>query len=78
MQREEIPNNTPSQVREYIREAIAIADEYTREDGEWEPIFREAVRMIAGKQIVMTQAPPLMLGTPGVSPHLHGAGGGRR
>jgi hypothetical protein len=63
MQRQEIPNNTDEQVREYVTKAVALADELRCAPDDWSAIFRAAYDGFAGKQIVMVQAQPVDLAT---------------
>ena len=62
MQRQEIPNNTPEQVRAYIAAALALVDELEPPDDLREAVFTAAAGMISGKQIVMIQPQPVDFG----------------
>lgn len=55
MMRQEIPNNTPEQVREYLREALAVVTELEPPEDLREAVFTQAAQMVAGKQILMQQ-----------------------
>lgn len=61
MQRQEIPNNTPAQVREYVREALAIVEEIAPPGELREAVFAGALNLVSGKQIVMMQPQPMDL-----------------
>lgn len=67
MQRQEIPNNTPEQVREYLNAALDIVDELDVADDLREAVFLKAAELIAGKQIVMVQPQPVDLGALGLA-----------
>ncbi len=62
MQRQEIPNNTPEQVRAYIEAAITLVDVIEPPAELREQVFVAAVNLIASKQIALTQPQPLPLG----------------
>lgn len=61
MTRQEIPNNTPEQVRDYLQQALALVDELDIPAHLEVAAFEQAVGLIAGKQIVMVQPQPLDL-----------------
>jgi len=56
MRRVEMPNNTPEQVREYVTQAMKLADELEKERPEmWCAIFRAAYDGYSGKQLLLEQ-----------------------
>jgi hypothetical protein len=54
----EIPHNTPAQVREYLREALAVVEELELDDDLKVPAFLKAVDLIAAKQLLMETIHP--------------------
>lgn len=48
-------HNTPEQVREYVREALAVVDELDVPDDLRAAAFAKACDLISGKQIVFEQ-----------------------
>jgi hypothetical protein len=66
MQRQEQPNNTPEQVREYLRDALAVLDEIDPPAELREAVFTQAVSLISGKQIVFMQPQALDLSALGL------------
>lgn len=61
MMRRELPNNTPEQVREYVRETLAILDELDVPGDLREVAFTGALGLVSGKQLVLE---PTSLGVP--------------
>jgi hypothetical protein len=59
MQRQEIPNNTIEQVKEYLRDALTVTASINPPKELREAVFVAAVNLIASKQIVMQQPQPL-------------------
>lgn len=55
MQRQEIHNNTPEQVREYLNAALLVVDELAPPLVLLGEVFTAAVNLISGKQIVVSQ-----------------------
>lgn len=62
----ERPNNTPEQVRAYLRERLAIVEELDPPEDLRALCFEKAVDYTAGKQIIAEQVSPMILG--GVRP----------
>lgn len=62
MQRQEIPNNTPEQTRDYLVRAIELVQELDPPEDLRAVVFEAAFASVSGKQIVMTQPPPLSFG----------------
>lgn len=58
----EVANNSPEQVKDYLRDAISLADELTEGGAEWVAVFTKSVDLLSGKQIIMEQTPTLPLG----------------
>jgi hypothetical protein len=61
MQRQEIPNNTDSQVEEYVAKALVLVSELDPEPLLRGPVFEKACDLYASKQVVMTQPQPIDL-----------------
>jgi hypothetical protein len=55
MQRQEIPNNTPEQVEEYVCKALSLVSELDPDPRLLASVFEKACDLYASKQIVMTQ-----------------------
>jgi hypothetical protein len=55
MQRQELPNNTIEQVKQYVQDALTLTDTIAPPDDLREAVFTAAVNLISGKQIVMQQ-----------------------
>jgi hypothetical protein len=66
MQRQEQPNNTPEQVREYLRGALAVLDEIDPPAELREAVFTQAVSLISGKQIIFASPQPVDLSALGL------------
>jgi hypothetical protein len=62
MHRTEIAHNTPEQVREYLREALAIVAELDPPDDLRPAVFTKAAEYVASKQVMLAQPPPLPAG----------------
>jgi len=60
--RQEIPNNTPAQVREYVQLALDLVAELDPPQDLREQVFAQACALYSGKQIVMVQPQPIDLG----------------
>lgn len=61
--RTEHHHNTPEQVRDYLRQALAIVDELDVPDDLRGLAFNRAVELVSGKQVVLQQlapAPPIL------------------
>lgn len=56
------PVHTAEQVREILREAVEIADEFELQAHKWTPIFIQAVQMLGARASVplIEQPPPLL------------------
>jgi hypothetical protein len=61
MQRQEIPNNTPEQVEQYVIAALNLVSELDPEPLVRASVFEKACDLYASKQIVMTQPQPMDL-----------------
>ena len=62
MQRVEIPHNTPEQVRDYVSQAIELANELAPEGSTaWAAVFRASFDGFSGKQLLMQQPQPVDL-----------------
>jgi hypothetical protein len=61
MQRAEIPNNTPEQVREYVQQALALVDDLEPPKDLREAVFTAACGLFGSKQILMQQPQPVTL-----------------
>lgn len=61
MTRQEIPNNTPAQIRDYLQQALALIEDLDIPDHLEAVAFEQAIQLYAGKQIVMVQPQPLDL-----------------
>jgi hypothetical protein len=61
MQRQEIPHHTPEQVREYLREALAVLEEIDPPADIRAPLFTQAAALLSGKNIIMGQPQPVDL-----------------
>jgi hypothetical protein len=61
MQRQELPNNTIEQVKEYVLDALTLTESVDPPDDLRAAVFTAAVNLISGKQIVMTQPQPMDL-----------------
>jgi hypothetical protein len=59
VQKQEYQHNTPEQVRDYLREALAIVDELDPPDELRAALFVQAVGLLSAKQIVFEQMPAL-------------------
>jgi hypothetical protein len=59
MQRQEIPNNTPEQVEEYVCKALSLVSELDPDPRLLASVFEKACDLYASKQIVMTQPQPI-------------------
>ena len=62
--RTELMHNTPEQVREYLREALAIVEELDPPTDLREVAFTKAADLVSGKQIAVEQVVP---GIPGMT-----------
>jgi hypothetical protein len=61
MQRQEIPNNTDEQVRDYLHVALALVAELDPPQDLRPAVFEAAFAAVSGKQIVMSQPQPVDL-----------------
>jgi hypothetical protein len=61
MQRQELPNNTIEQVKQYVQDALTLTDTLEPPDDLRAAVFTAAVNLISGKQIVMAQPQPMDL-----------------
>jgi hypothetical protein len=61
MQRQELPNNTLEQVKQYVQDALMLTDTLEPPDDLRAAVFTAAVNLISGKQIVMQQPQPVDL-----------------
>lgn len=61
MQRQEIPNNTPEQVRDYLVRTLEIIEELEVPYGLRPAAFEAAFSAISGKQILLAQPQPIDL-----------------
>jgi hypothetical protein len=52
--RREAYHNTPEQIREYVRDALAVVDELQPPDDLREAVFTAAVNLRAAKQLTLT------------------------
>jgi hypothetical protein len=59
MQRQELPNNTIEQVKQYVQDALTLTETIDPPDDLRAAVFTAAVNLIASKQIVMQQPQPL-------------------
>jgi hypothetical protein len=59
MQRQEIPNNTDEQVREYLLKTLALLEDVNVPIVVRPQAFEQVFQAFAGKQIVMSQPPTL-------------------
>lgn len=62
IQREEHPHNTPEQVREYVREGLAVVAELEVPDDLRVAAFTKAVDLASAKSVTVTQLAPVGLG----------------
>lgn len=62
MRRSEQHHNTPDQVEEYLRAALAVTDEIDPPADLRPAMFTAAVNLISGKQLILEQDPPVLLG----------------
>jgi hypothetical protein len=62
LQRQETPNNSAEQVREYVEKAIALLDELGVQGDDRAALLPTVVELYSGKQIIMMQAPHVDLG----------------
>lgn len=60
--RTELPDNTPEQVRGYLVAALELVDSLEVPDDLRPAVFREACRLVAGKQILIGEAAPIGAG----------------
>ncbi len=60
--RTEYPHNTPEQVREYLREALAIVDELDVPTDLRAVAFEQAVGLVSRKALQIEQVHPLAAG----------------
>jgi hypothetical protein len=60
--RQEIPNNTPEQVRDYLLQALQLVEEIEPPTDLREAVFAQAAQLISGKQVVLMQPQPVDLG----------------
>jgi hypothetical protein len=59
VQRQEIPNNTPEQVEDYICSALNLVETLDPPSEFRVAVFEQAVALFASKQVVMMQPQPL-------------------
>ena len=59
--KQDMPHNSPEQVREYLEDAVAIADELTGRDERWPIVFTKAVDLYSAKQVFFEQINPGIL-----------------
>lgn len=62
MQRQEIPNNTEEQVRQYLLDTLALIEEVDIPGDLRAVAFEQIFQARAGKQILMSQPQPVDLG----------------
>lgn len=62
MQRQEIPNNTPEQVRDYLVRTLELVEDVNPPDDLRAVAFEAAFSAISGKQILLAQPQPVDLG----------------
>lgn len=62
IQRQEIPNHTPEQIRGYLVDAEELVAELDIDDRLLEAAFTKAVDLFASKQILLQETPTIGLG----------------
>lgn len=69
MQRQEIPNNSPEQVHEYVTDALALVEAIDPPADLREAVFTVAANLYSGKQIIVAQPQPVDLSGLGLGRH---------
>lgn len=72
MQRQDVKHHTPAEVRDILRDALAIVDELEPADDLRVATFDQAARMLSGKEVVLVQPQPIDLSGLRAGPGLHG------
>lgn len=61
MQRQEVANNTPEQVQEYLQAALLLTEALDPPADLRAAVFTQAASLLSGKQIMMLQPQPIQL-----------------
>lgn len=69
MQRQDVPNNSPAQVVEYITDALALVETIDPPSDLREAVFTVAANLYSGKQIMLAQPQPMDLSGLGLKGH---------